>query len=31
MGEDVAKLWSTKNLLGQDKRDILVCHHRMNH
>ena len=27
----MAKLWSTKDLLGRDNRDILVFHHRMKH
>ena len=29
--EDMAKLWSTKGLLGQNNRYLLVCHHRLNH
>ena len=27
----MAKLWSTKCLMGQDKREILVWNHMMNH
>ena len=29
--EDMEKLWSTKDILGQDEREILVWYHRMNH
>ena len=29
--EDMAKLWSTKDLLGRDKRAVLVWHHIPNH
>ena len=29
--EDMDKLWSTKDLLVQDEREILVWHHRLNH
>ena len=29
--EDMAKLWSTENILGRDEREILVFHHRLNH
>ena len=29
--EDISKLWSTKDLLGQYKREILVWNHRLNH
>ena len=29
--EDMDELWSTENLLGQDERNLLVWHHRMNH
>ena len=25
------KMWSTEEILGQDKREILVWHHRLNH
>ena len=31
MREEMAKLWSTKELMGQDKREILVWHYRLNH
>ena len=31
MREDMAKLWSTEELLGRDNMDILVWHHRLNH
>ena len=27
----MAKLWSTEDLLGQDERELLVCHHRLNY
>ena len=27
----MAKMYSTENLLGWDKRDILVCYHGLNH
>ena len=26
---DMAKVLSTKDILGWDDRDIMVCHHRM--
>ena len=29
--EDMAKLWSTKDILGRDEKEILVWHHRLNH
>ena len=29
--EDMENPWSTEELLGQDKREILVWHHRLNH
>ena len=29
--EDMKYLWSTEELLGQDKREILVWHHSLNH
>ena len=29
--EDMVKLWSTKDILGQDEREILICHHMLNH
>ena len=31
MREDMAKLWSTEDLLGQEERELLVWHHMMNH
>ena len=31
MREDTAKLWSTKELLGRDEREILVWHQSLNH
>ena len=29
--EDMEELWSTKDLLGRDEREILFWHHRLNH
>ena len=29
--EDMANMWSTKDLLGWYKREIIVLHHRLNH
>ena len=29
--EDIAKLWSTKYIMGRDEMEILVWQHRMNH
>ena len=29
--EEMANMWSTKDLLGQDKRYILFWNHRLNH
>ena len=29
--KDMDKIWSTEDLLGQDKREILVWNHRLNH
>ena len=29
--EDMAKLWLTEDLWGQDDRELLVWHHMMNH
>ena len=31
MREDMDKLWSTEDLLGRDKKELLVWHHRLNH
>ena len=31
MREDMANIWSTEEFWGQDEREILVCHHRLNH
>ena len=30
-GEDMAKLWSNKDVFGRDKRESLVWHHRLKH
>ena len=30
-GEDMANLWSTKELLVWDKRGVLICNHILNH
>ena len=30
MREDMEKIWSTKDLMGQDDREILVRHHSLN-
>ena len=30
MREDMYKLWLTKDLIGQDEREILVWQHRLN-
>ena len=30
-GEDMAKLWSNKDVFGRDKREPLVWHHRLKH
>ena len=27
----MSKLWSTKDLLGRENRELLVWHHRLNH
>ena len=29
--EDMAKMWSTNNLLVRYEREIMVWHHRLNH
>ena len=29
--EEMAKLWSTEELLGQNKGELLVWHNRLNH
>ena len=29
--ENIAKIWSTKDLLGRDERELLVLHHRIKH
>ena len=29
--EDVSKLWPTKNIVWPDEKELLVCHHRLNH
>ena len=29
--EDMAKLWSTKDVLGRHDGEILFLHHRLNH
>ena len=29
--EDMAKMWSTKDLLGWDERELLVWHHSLKH
>ena len=29
--EDMVKLWSTKKLLGWDKRELLVWYHWLDH
>ena len=29
--EEMAKLWSTKDILGHVEQEILVWHHRLNH
>ena len=29
--EDMTKLWSTEDLLGQDERELLVWQHRLKH
>ena len=29
--EEISQIWSTKDLLGQDEREILLWYHRLNH